>query len=104
MPARCGGESRLAAHPETHIAPNHGYFPHDLIRPPSEAVDRHVVRQFGHAVLGQEPGDENARVRKIHLAHARIRELGTNLEAPTLLIVYQSSIDSERRKIPVGES
>src|SRR6516164_6540001 len=103
MPAGCVGESRLAAHPETYVAPNHGYFAYDLIRFPAVTVDWHIVDQFGDAFLGQESCDQNVRVRKIHLAHSRVRQLRTNLEAPTLLIIDQGGKDGWRVEIRVGE-
>src|SRR5260370_9763173 len=96
MPTRCVGESWLAAHLETHIAPNHSYLAHDLIRFPAVTVDWHIVRQFGHAFVSQEPRDQNVRVGKIHLTHPRIRQLGTNLEAPALLVLDKSAKDGCR--------
>src|SRR5712671_7557870 len=101
MSARCVRESRLTAHLETHITPNHRYFAYDLIRFPAVIVDWHVVRQFGHAFLGQEPCDQNVRVRKIHLANPCIRELRTNLEAPTLLIIKEGGKNGRRVEIRV---
>src|SRR5258708_5339999 len=103
MPARRVGESWLAAHVETYIAANHGYFAHDLIRFPAVMIDWHVVRQFGHAFLGQEPCDQNVRVRKIHLANPCVRELRTNLEAPTLLIIKEGGKNRRRVEIRVRQ-
>ncbi len=103
MPTRCVGESWLAAHLETHIAPNHSYLAHDLIRFPAFTVDWHIVRQFGHAFVSQEPRDQNVRVWKIHLTYPRIRELGTNLEAPALLIVEKSGKDGWRVEVRVAQ-
>src|SRR5580704_18539341 len=101
MTASCVSESRLTAHLETHIAPNHGYFAYDLIRFPAVVVDWHVVRQFGHAFLGQKPCDQNVRFRKIHLAHTRVGELRTNLETSTVLIVQQTGKNGWRVKVRV---
>src|ERR1700680_3274991 len=101
MPACCVRESRLAAHLETYIAPNHGYLAHDLIRFPAVVIDRHVVHEFGHAFLGEEPCDQNVRVRKIHLANPCVRELRTNLEATTLLIIEEGGKNGRRVEIRV---
>src|SRR5215472_12759677 len=103
MPARCIGESRLAAHPETYIAPNHGYFAHDLIRFPAVTVDWHIVGQFRHSFLGQESCDQNVRVRKIHLADSQVSQQRTNFETPTLLVIHQGGKDGWRVEVRVGE-
>src|SRR6476660_3044634 len=103
MAARGVRESRLAAHLETHIAPNHRYFAYDLIRFLAVVVDWHVVRQFGHAFLGQKPCDQNVRLWKIHLAHPCFRELRTNLETATVLIVQQSRKNSWRVEVRVAQ-
>ena len=58
MATRCVGESWLAAHLETHIAPNHGYLAHDFIRLAAVTVDWHIVSQFGHALVSEEPRDQ----------------------------------------------
>src|SRR5215471_6570997 len=103
MPARCVRESRLTPHLEAHIAANHRYFAYDLIRVSAVAVDWHVVRQFGHAFLGQKPSDQNVRLRKIHLAHTRVRELRTNLEMSTVLIVQQSGKNGWRVEVRIAQ-
>src|SRR5580658_6709765 len=103
MAARGVRESRLTGHLETHIAPNHGHFAYDLIRFPAVIVDWHVVRQFGHAFVGQKPCDQNVRLRKIHLAHARVRELRTNLETSTVSVVQQSGKNGWRVEVRVAK-
>src|SRR5436190_3592259 len=103
MPTRGIGESWLAAHLETYIAPNHSYLAHDFIRFAAVTVDWHIVSQFGHALVSQEPCDQNVRVGKIHLTHPGIRELGSNLEAPALLIVEKSGKDGWRVEVRVAQ-
>src|SRR5258706_1962305 len=103
MAATCIREPRLAPHLEPHLPPNHRYFAYDLIRFPAVIVDWHVVRQFGHAFLCQKPCDQNVRLRKIHLAHTCVRELRTNLETSTALIVQQSGKNGWRVEVWIAQ-
>ena len=82
-------EARLDPHLEFHPAP----YASDAAHQPmsfgghGRVLDGHEVDQLGHAVLGEEAGDQDGRVGQVHLLGDDLVTDGRDGEASALLII-----------------
>jgi len=87
MCARCVVKTRLAAHLEVNLPPDHRHRPNNLIRLLRICRDRHIVSQLGHTFFRKESREQNVRVRQVKLAYPRVRQLRLNLKISAPFIV-----------------
>ena len=99
----CIVKSRLAKHLETYVASDHRYCPNDLVGLFPLDVDRHIIRQFNHAFVGEKSCEKNVGVRQIKLAKTYVCKLGLDLKPSTLFVIKQRGEYCRRIKIRIAE-
>jgi len=65
-----------------------------LVRQRAGAADRHVILDLAHAVVVQEPRDEDGGVRPVELLAAEVVAGRGNAEAAALLVVEDGGEDT----------
>ena len=94
-------EPRRAADLEADL-PADGLHPSHDTTGMSRRVDRHEVRDLGHALIAEEPGQEQIGVGQVELLVSRLLELGTDAEYPPALRVEQGG--EHRRRVEVRQA
>src|SRR5215467_5494647 len=96
-------ETWLARHFELYVASDNGYHSNDLIRLPTVFLDRHVVRQLGHALLRKKPRKQDVCVRQIKLTYPHVFNLGSNFESTASLIIEERGKHCRRVELRVAQ-
>ena len=89
-------EARIAAHAEAHLATDRLRATHEVVRD-AGVLHRHEVGHLGHAVVGQEPGEQHVGVGQVELLVRRVVELRRDLEAAAALGVEEGG--EHRRRV-----